>query len=159
MNEIVEIECVSTVSDDLRQLIGELDQELSQDYTPEQRHGINLAAIFEPNIRFFLARQNGSAVGCGGLALFSDFAEIKRMYVRKTMRGRGIADGLMKRLIAEAAENSLRTLRLETGVHSLAAIRFYQRCGFVECPAFEPYASMAPRAIETSHFMETHVEP
>jgi putative acetyltransferase len=155
--DIVEIERVSTITDDLRRLIEELDAELSQHYAPEQRHGISLEAIFGPNIRFFLARQNGSAMGCGGLALFPDFAEVKRMYVRKTMRGCGIADALMKNLIAEAAQNGLNTLRLETGIHSLAAIRFYARCGFAPCPAFEPYASMAPRAIETSYFMETRL--
>jgi len=68
-------------------LIGELDQILSVEYAPEQRHGLALDAIFRPNIRFFLACLNGVAVGCGGVALFADFAEVKRMYVGRVARG------------------------------------------------------------------------
>lgn len=72
---------------DVHALIGELDQILSVEYAPEQRHGLALDAIFRQNIRFFLARSNGVALGCGGVALFADFAEVKRMYVGRVARG------------------------------------------------------------------------
>jgi putative acetyltransferase len=85
----VDIELVATATRDARELIGELDQVLAAEYLPEQRHGLALEALFQPHIRFFVARLNGAAIGCGGMALFDDFAEVKRMYVRETVRGRG----------------------------------------------------------------------
>ena len=85
------IEQVSGATDEVRALIAELDETLSAEYPPEQRHGLALDAIFQPHLRFFLARLDGEAVGCGGVALFADFAEVKRMYVRDPARGKGVA--------------------------------------------------------------------
>jgi putative acetyltransferase len=126
----ITVELVSSATDDVRGLIGELDQLLSAEYPPEQRHGLPLDAIFEPNIRLFLARLNGAAVGCGGVALFSDFAEVKRMYVRDVARGRGVAQALLERIEKDARDAGHFLLQLETGVRQTAALRFYRRAGF-----------------------------
>jgi putative acetyltransferase len=150
----VEVEQVLKTTDEVRALIGALDRELAANYTPEQQHGLSLDAIFQPGIRFFVARVAGAAVGCGGVALFSDFAEIKRMYVRDGSRGQGVADALMARLTAEALAAGLTLLRLETGTEQAAASRFYRRCGFQPCASFEPYSSMPPEAVVTSVFLE-----
>ena len=156
MNGVDEItvELVSNATDDVRALISELDRILSAEYTPEQRHGLALDAIFKPDIRFFLARSNGIAVGCGGVALFSDFAEVKRMYVRDAARGRGVARALLARIEKETRDAGLVLLRLETGMRQTAALRFYQLAGFQPCAAFGAYAAMAPRAVATSVFLE-----
>jgi putative acetyltransferase len=148
------VERALSPTDDVRALIGELDQELSRHYPPEQRHGLKLDAIFQPHVRFFVARMGDAAVGCGGVALFTDFAEVKRMYVRDGARGRGVADAVLARLAAEALDAGLKLLRLETGTQQAAAIRFYRRGGFDLCAAFDPYASMPPHAVATSVFME-----
>src|SRR6267378_4987621 len=86
----ITVELVPAVTNDVRALVGELDQILSAEYTLEQRHGLALDAIFAPNIRFFVARLNSAAMGCGGVAFFADFAEVKRMYVREVVLGRGV---------------------------------------------------------------------
>jgi putative acetyltransferase len=148
---------VTAADTDVRDLIAALDRDLARHYTPEQQHGLKLDALFEPPMRFFLARLNGAAIGCGGVALFADFAEIKRMYVRPDARGRGVADALMARLAQEAADAGLTLLRLETGTEQKAAMRFYRRAGFMPCNAFEPYSSMPPSAIATSVFMERRI--
>ena len=148
------IERAHTATDDVCVLIGELDAELAGSYAPEQRHGLSIDAIFKPPVRFFVARLDGEAVGCGGVACFEDFAEIKRMYVRASARGAGVADAIIERLEQEAHEAGLRLVRLETGVYQPAAIGFYRRRGFMPCRAFEPYASLPPSAIKTSYFME-----
>jgi putative acetyltransferase len=150
----IELEHVRTANQATRELIGELNEELGALYSPEQRHGLDLDALFQPHIRFFVANKDGEAAGCGGVALFPDFGEIKRMYVRPKMRGRGIADTIMGRLCQEATASGLRLMRLETGISSLAAVSFYRRCGFEPCKAFEPYSSMPPQAIVTSVFLE-----
>jgi putative acetyltransferase len=153
VNEIT-VELVPHPTDDVRALISELDGILSAEYTPQQRHGLALDAIFTPDIRFFLARLNGLAVGCGGVACFSDFAEVKRMYVRDVARGRGVAQALLARIEKEARDTGFALTRLETGVRQMAALRFYQRAGFQPCAAFGAYATMAPQAIATSVFLE-----
>jgi putative acetyltransferase len=113
-----------------------------------------LDAIFQPHVRFFLARLHGEAVGCGGVALFSDFAEVKRMYVRDRARGKGVADAILARIEREVRDAGLSVLRLETGDRQVAAMRFYARAGFRRCRAFGAYTLMPPQATATSVFFE-----
>jgi len=150
----ITVELVPAATDDVRALVGELDQLLSVEYTPEQRHGLALDAIFAPNIRFFVARLNSAAMGCGGVAFFADFAEVKRMYVREVVLGRGVAQALLAHIEEEASNAGFSLLRLETGARQIAALRFYQRAGFQICAAFGAYATMAPQAIATSVFLQ-----
>ncbi len=145
---------MSAVTDEVRQLVGELDQVLSAEYPPEQRHGLALDAIFQPHMRFFIARMDGKLAGCGGMALFSGFAEVKRMYVRDRARGRGVAQALLQRIERDALAGRVTRLRLETGDRQQAAMRLYERAGFCRCAPFGPYAAMPPQAIATSVFYE-----
>jgi putative acetyltransferase len=153
----LQIEIAPTATDDVRLLIGELETVLAAEYPPEQRHGLSLEAIFQPHVRFFLARLRGAAVGCGGVALFPDYAEVKRMYVREGARGQGVADAILGRIEAEVRGAGLALLRLETGDRQAAAMRLYARAGFQRCPAFGAYASMPPQSIATSVFFEKWV--
>jgi putative acetyltransferase len=153
----VQIERALTATDEVRLLIGELEVVLAAEYPPEQRHGFSLDAIFQPHVRFFLARRQGAAVGCGGVALFSEFAEVKRMYVRDTARGQGVADAILARIEAEVRRAGLSVLRLETGTRQIAAMRLYARAGFRECPAFGAYALKPTDSIAASVFFEKRV--
>jgi putative acetyltransferase len=148
------IALVTSATDDVRALIGELDQTLSAEYPPEQRHGPAVEAIFQPHIRFFVAHLEGAAVGCGGVALFPAYAEVKRMYVRPAARGRGVAQALLARIEHAARDAGLDSLRLETGTQQHAALRLYEQAAFRRCAAFGDYAAMATEAIATSVFLE-----
>ena len=152
--EAITIELAVNATEEVRALVGELEQVLSGEYPPEQRHGLALDAIFQPHIRFFVARLDSVAVGCGGVALFPEFAEVKRMYVRDAARGRGVADALLARIETETRNAGLALLRLETGDRQFAAIRFYERTGFERRDAFGAYAAMPPSSISTSVFFE-----
>lgn len=152
------IERVVSVTPDAVELVAALESELSANYPPEQRHGFSLDKLFRPHIHFVVARLDGRAVGCGGIALFSDFAELKRFYVTPDLRGRGIADAILHRLGDIAAAAGHKLVRLETGTEQRAALRFYERSGFARCAAFEPYASMPANAVATSVFMEKTLE-
>jgi putative acetyltransferase len=152
--EAIVVEPVQTASDEVRALIEELDQTLAREYLPEQQHGLRLDTLFQPHVRFFLARLDGRAVGCGGVALFGSFAEVKRMYVRGDARGRGIARALLDRIESETRSHGVDLLRLETGDRQFDAIRLYELAGFRRCDVFGDYATMAPQAISTSIFLE-----
>ena len=151
---VITIETVAAPTDEVRELIGLLDATLAKEYTPEQRHGLPLEAIFQPNVRFFVARLDGAAAGCGGVALFPDFAEVKRMFVRETARGRGVAQALLARIETEARVAGLTLLRLETGERQTDSMRLYAKAGFQKCAAFGVYAAMDAQAIATSVFFE-----
>ena len=152
------VERATTPSDDVRSLIAELEDNLAAEYPPEQRHGLALDAIFQPHVQFFVARVDGAAVGCAGVALFADLAEVKRMYVRPAARGRGIAEALLARIEAVTRDAGLARLCLETGDRQVAAIRLYGRAGFSRCGAFGGYAALPPASIATSVFFEKYLQ-
>jgi putative acetyltransferase len=93
-------------------------------------------------------------MACGGVALFDDFAEVKRMYTREAVRGRGIGKTLLARLEAEARRAGKGILRLETGIRQTAAIGLYERSGFRERGPFGHYSDLPADAIDTSVFYE-----
>jgi putative acetyltransferase len=151
------VEQVDSITDEVRALILELDTELAVAYPPEQLHGLTLRSLFEPHVQFFIARLDGVAVGCGGVAFFDGFAEVKRMYVRKEARGDGVAQALLAHLESVTRSAGISLLRLEIGVRQPAALRLYERAGFQPCGAFGPYTSMVPSAIKNSLFYEKHL--
>jgi putative acetyltransferase len=135
-------------------LIAELDAVLGAVYEPHQRHGLSLEQIFQPNVRLFVARVAGAAVGCGAVALFDDYAEVKRMYTREAARVRGVGKALLARIESEARDAGKPVLRLETGTEQAAAIGLYQGCGFRQCGPFGDYATLPPDRIAASLFYE-----
>jgi putative acetyltransferase len=151
------VEHVRSATHDARSLVAELDALLNADSPPENRHGYSIERIFQPGVLFFIARLDGEAVGCGGVAFADGFAEVKRMYVRPPARGRNVATALLKRLEDEARGRGVRRLVLETGDNRYAAIKFYEREGFTRCGPFGPYLVMEPRAIAQSVFFEKQI--
>src|SRR5256885_6438513 len=115
------LEHIPSPTDDARALIGELDAELNPAYAQEQRHGLNLSRIFQPNVLFFIARLDDDPVGCGGIAFDDGLAELKRMYVRPSARGRGVADAILSHLEQEARLRAHNRVVLETGNAQLPA--------------------------------------
>ena len=148
------IEQLSGPTRDAQELIVELDAVLGAVYDPEQRHGLSIEQVFQPGVRFFIARLDGTAAGCGAVALFDDFAEVKRMYTREAARGRGVGKALLARIEIEARAAGKPLLRLETGTYQAAAIGLYEGCGFRPCDAFGHYAALPPHRIAESLFYE-----
>jgi putative acetyltransferase len=152
----VTIERIPAATDEVRELLAELDEALSG-YSPEQRHALSLDQLFEDNVRFFAVRLDGVAIGCGGVAFYDGFAEVKRMFTRPAARRKGVAAALLQRLEDEARAAGHSVLRLETGMYQDEAIGFYEREGFVLCEAFGSYLDLSPQALETSVFYEKQI--
>lgn len=70
-------------------------------------------------------------------------AEIKRMYVRASARGRGLARQMLAHLERSAVEAGADALILETGRVQPDAIALYRSSGFVDIPDFGFYAGEA----------------
>ena len=88
--------------------------------------------------RLLVAGQGDVPVGVGALKPVDDAtAEIKRMYVSPSARGRGVARSLLERLLADARGLGYRTARLETADFMTEAHALYRSLGFVETTIFD----------------------
>ena len=148
------IERVGAPTPEVVELLDGLNEALSVGYAPDQRHALSLDQLFQPGVRFFLARSDGVPVACGGVAFLDGFAEVKRMYARPSVRGTGVAMAVLRRLEEEARGAGETILRLETGIHQHEALRFYEKAGFKRRGAFGDYLRKPPHTIATSVFFE-----
>jgi putative acetyltransferase len=124
---------------DARGLIEELDAFLIPLYPISSYHGLNVKALVEQGIHFYVLRVDGKPVGCGGIKLCNGFTEIKRMYVRSEYRGQGLAAILLKHLEEESRKLGYGSIRLETGYKQVEALKMYEKAGYQPVSAFEPY--------------------
>src|SRR5262245_57287048 len=116
---------------DATALIAELEAYLEPLYPRESRHGYSVEKLIAQGVAFFLIRDDGVPVGCGGIELMStEYGEIKRMYVRPESRGKGFAKLMLDHLAEYARSHQVGTLRLETGIHQHEAIALYEQAGF-----------------------------
>jgi putative acetyltransferase len=121
-------------------LIGELDAHLGALYAVESQHGFSVEKLLREGVRFFVARDDGRAAGCGGVLLVGpEYAEVKRMYVRPMFRGRRIGQLMLDHLVGHARQHGFAVIRLETGIHQREAIALYERSGFRRIAPFGPY--------------------
>jgi GNAT superfamily N-acetyltransferase len=81
----------------------------------------------------YLLRIEGRIEGMGALhRLESDVAEIKRMYIRKSHRGKGLGKKMLRKLVEKAREFGYSAIRLDTGDFMEAAHQIYRSEGFKE---------------------------
>src|SRR4026208_2512406 len=101
-------------SDDARALIEELEAYLIPLSPAESRHGYSIEKLINEQVPFFIIRDNGTPVGCGGVKLFgTDYGEIKRMYIRPQFRGLGFGKLMLNHLAEYARNHGVARLRLE----------------------------------------------
>jgi len=90
---------------------------------------------------------DGTAVGTGALRrLDAHSAEVKRMYVAESARGRGVARAVLAALEHFALEQGWTVLRLETGPLQHEAIGLYTSAGFTRIANFGAYVG-APHSL------------
>jgi len=125
---------------DVRTLIAELDEYQSALYPAESNHLLDIRSLCQASVLFAVARDtDGVAQGCGAVVLHPEYGEVKRMFVRPALRGRGIAGRMMAFLEKLARTHGCRLLRLETGIKQPEAIALYRRLGYLEGVPFGEY--------------------
>ena len=125
---------------EVRAMLAQSDAFSAALYPPEDNHRIDVDALLAPAVRFFVARLNQRMVGCGALVLQADGqAELKRMIVDADSRGQGVGRALMAAIEVAAAQEGVRSIRLETGPKSQAALWLYRSSGYRERAAFGAY--------------------
>jgi putative acetyltransferase len=93
-----------------------------------------------PEGRLLLAECEGQLVGCVALhKLELGVCEMKRLYLRPQVRGKGLGRSLAERIIAEAREIGYRRMRLDTVEPVMKdAVAMYRKLGFKE---IDPYCA------------------
>ena len=127
----------------IEQYFAELDERFDAGFEPSLSTSVDPSELTRPAGLLLIARIRRRAVGCAALKLHRDSpAEIKRMWVARTVRGLGVGRRLLTELEANARGAGATTLHLETNRSLTEAIDLYRGSGFVEVAPFndEPYA-------------------
>jgi len=108
----------------------------------ERAYGVaqQTAELTDPDVITLLVDEGGQAVAYAQLraghvpecVTGAKPTELWRFYVARDWHGRGIAQGLMARVVADAAQSGAQTLWLGVWEHNHRARAFYAKCGFAD---------------------------
>lgn len=128
-------------------LLAALDDYLGTLYPPEANYLLDVQALLAPEVRFHVARHEGRVVGTGAYRLQPaepgtaglPYGEIKRMYVDPAVRGQRIGERMLSLMEHSLREDGVMQALLETGAEQVAAVRLYERSGYVRRGPFGGY--------------------
>jgi putative acetyltransferase len=90
----------------------------------------------------YLAYVDGQPCGCLALRQHTQTAgEVMRMHVKPVVRGRGIAEQLMRTLMQNARAMGYTELFLDSLNRFKPAHRLYERLGFTYCEPYDPHTN------------------
>jgi GNAT superfamily N-acetyltransferase len=132
---------------DAVKLIDGVQQEYVVRYGDEDETPVDPAQFALPHGLFLVGYDDGVPVACGGWrahevpspGLRPGDAEIKRMYVVESARGKGLARAVLAELERTATEAGHRRAVLETGLKQPEAIALYRSSGYAEITKFGYY--------------------
>ena len=131
---------------DAQRLIDDVQAEYAERYGSGDDSPISVEGFDGDRGAFFVGHLDGEAVTTGAWRRASveafgttNTAEIKRMYVVRAHRGRGLARLMLAHLELSAAEAGVEALVLETGIKQPEAISLYASEGYTPVPGFGHY--------------------
>jgi len=125
---------------EVQHLIEASTQLMSSLYPAESCHLTDAENLNRNGNLLLGAFEQGIAVGCvGALRTSTTDAEIKRLYVEQSQRGRGLGRALMVELERHAVSSGISTLRLETGIYQTESLQLYSALGYEPIPPFGEY--------------------
>jgi putative acetyltransferase len=142
MKEAVIIKRTNSTDPDFQLLVSHLDHELwvelkEDQLTYDQYNKVpDLATVV-------LICSHEKPIACGCFKKYSnDTVEIKRMFVEKQYRGRGISKMLLEELEKWAKESGSAFAILETSIHFEAARRLYTNAGYIIIDNYDQYVGL-----------------
>lgn len=136
-------------SPDAQSLLNDSQAALLKHLPEDQIFSINYEDLAAPNVVFFVARANRLPVGCVALVDNTTYGEVKRLYLRETVRGLGLARALMGELEQFCRDVGLLRVKLETSPLLEGAEKLYTALGYRRCAPFGDYP-----VLDSSLFME-----
>ena len=117
------------------------DERAASLYPGKDRSGLTIGTLQALDVRFFVARAGGKALGCGGYVVGpGGTAELTRFFVHPSARRQGIGRAILAAVEASAVAEGVELIRLETGVRSHEALGMYARAGYRRSAPFGSYA-------------------
>ena len=118
----------------------ELDQRVGGHQNRKKYENLNtLKGIHD----FFLAYYNFTLAGCCCFKNYdSNAIEIKRVFVKKEFRNKGIAKHMLNNITDIALSQNYKALILETGIPLREAMELYISLGFFIIPNYGPYKEL-----------------
>lgn len=137
---IVSVKRTSANDPDFRQLVELLDKDLWRRY-PDTQDFFTPFNVIKEDGKVVVAYVDGSPAGCGCFRGMDDrkTVEIKRMYVKDEVRGKGIGKRIVGELEAWALEEGKTRAVLETGRNQPEAVALYKKLGYEETERYGPY--------------------
>lgn len=142
---MVKIERTNSDNKDFQKLILHLDADL--DSRDREAHSVCAQYNNTDTIKHVIvAYEDNKAIGCGAIREYaSDAIEIKRMFVERNKRGKGLASLILKELEEWSKELNYKIAILETGLKFPDAIRLYEKNNYSRISNYGQY-----KAIESS---------
>lgn len=122
----------------VRAYVEEVAATFPQGFDPAASVSADPHELSPPHGVFLVVRdEDGTAVGCGGVKLLDpDTAEVKRMWLHPSVRGRGAGRALLAALEEAARGLGAREGRLDTNDLLDAAMGLYRGAGWREVPPY-----------------------
>jgi len=140
MTHLITYKRTNSTDPDFHKLIGELDHDLTMRNGAEQGKFKEFNKVDKINW-VIIAYQNSAPIGCGGFKNTVEQAEMKRMYVKATLRGQYIGENILIELETWAKELGFTSSILETGVNQIEAKYLYKKTGYQIIPNYSPYVN------------------
>jgi putative acetyltransferase len=145
----LEIGLADPLSPEAQTLIDASEVFIRSVFPPDACFTFSAAELATPQTAFYLARLNGTPVGCVALVHFETYSEVKRLFVSNAAKGTGLGRKLMERLEQDAIARNATYICLETGEKLVAAVGLYRSMGYEKCRPYGTYPDCS-----TSLFME-----
>lgn len=120
-------------------LIAKSEAELASIYPAEVRYAFSPDELIDAGVAFIVGYLDDAPVACGGVAFLDGYAELKRIFVDQSKRGKGLAAQIVAALEDIARTEGRPLMRLETGEASPEAIRAYEKLGYHRRGPFGAY--------------------
>jgi putative acetyltransferase len=123
-------------------------RELGREFLPDEKDSDirDIDAVYPLNRgAFHVVDVQGEIRGSVGVRRFSDdVAELKRLYLSRELRSKGLGQALCLAAIDDAKQLRYRFLRLDTTKDSTAAIGLFRKLGFREIERYnsDPFAEL-----------------
>lgn len=112
------------------QLSNELNEEYYRKIGDEYEKYLDYNKIEDPHV-VLLVLNWGNPIACASYRPFDeDSVEIRRVYVKRRYRNKGIAYKLVKSLEKLAMEENFKYSFIETGKENLPAVGLYEKLGY-----------------------------
>lgn len=121
-------------------LIALVQQEYVERYGGPDETPVDPEEFAPPSGRFLVGYLDEEPVACGGVRrITAETAEVKRMFVVRESRGRGLSRLVLGALEDLAREMGCRRVWLETGSKQPEAMRLYETSGYTPIEGFGHY--------------------